>query len=212
MRQTRFFYLHGFASGPSSKKARFFRQRLAESGIGLEIPDLAQGDFEHLTMSGQLKVIEAMAGSAPAVLIGSSMGGYLAALYAASHPSVQRLLLLAPAFDLAARWPAVVGNQQASDWKSSRVMSLYHHGDACDRRLSYAIVEDGAQYEAYPDFTQPALIFHGRRDTTVPPEYSERFAREHRNVKLMLLDSDHELIDVLPAMWDESAQFLTEGR
>ena len=46
---SRIVYLHGFASGPSSRKARFFAERFAELGIGLEIPDLAQGDFARLT-------------------------------------------------------------------------------------------------------------------------------------------------------------------
>ena len=94
---SRFVYLHGFASGPSSQKARFFRERFAELGIGLEIPDLAEGRFEQLTISGQLGVMERAIGGDPATLIGSSMGGYLAALYAARHPEVEKLVLLAPA-------------------------------------------------------------------------------------------------------------------
>ena len=28
-------------------------------------------------------------------------------------------------------------------------------------RLSYQLIEDAAQYEDFPDFRQPALIFHG---------------------------------------------------
>ena len=82
---SRFVYLHGFASGPSSQKARFFRDRFAELGIGLEVPDLAEGKFEQLTISGQLAVMERVARDEPASFIGSSMGGYLAALYAARH-------------------------------------------------------------------------------------------------------------------------------
>jgi predicted esterase YcpF (UPF0227 family) len=34
-------YLHGFASGPASTKAQFFRTRFAERGVELAIPDLA---------------------------------------------------------------------------------------------------------------------------------------------------------------------------
>ena len=34
-------YLHGFASGPGSTKAQFFRAELAALGATLEIPDLA---------------------------------------------------------------------------------------------------------------------------------------------------------------------------
>src|SRR5258708_932895 len=102
-------YLHGFASSPQSKKARFFEARLADRGVPVEIPDLAAGDFEHLTLSGQLGVIERACGGDPVTLIGSSMGGYLAAIYAARHPEVERLILMAPAFCLARRWASVFG-------------------------------------------------------------------------------------------------------
>ncbi len=47
-------YLHGFASSPGSKKAGYFRERFAARGIELEIPDLAQGDFDRLTITRQL--------------------------------------------------------------------------------------------------------------------------------------------------------------
>ena len=88
----RILYLHGFASGPGSSKARFFRQRLEAAGGRVEIPDLAAGDFEHLTLTGQLAVIERAAGGEAVSLIGSSMGGYLAALYAQRHPETVRVV------------------------------------------------------------------------------------------------------------------------
>ena len=50
-------YLHGFASGPMSSKAQFFRRRFEELGIEMRIPDLSEGNFEQLTISGQLRVI-----------------------------------------------------------------------------------------------------------------------------------------------------------
>ena len=90
-------YLHGFASGPASKKATFFRRRIPS----LEIPDLAAGDFEHLSITSQIDVIDEMTVGESVSLIGSSMGGYLAALYAARRPeAVARLVLLAPALRL----------------------------------------------------------------------------------------------------------------
>jgi pimeloyl-ACP methyl ester carboxylesterase len=77
-------YLHGFASSPASRKARFFVEKLAGHGLALEALDLAP-DFEHLTISGQLAVIEKASGNDAVILIGSSLGGYLAALYASRH-------------------------------------------------------------------------------------------------------------------------------
>jgi len=37
---------------------------------------------------------------------------------------------------------------------------------------------------------------------------SERFAASHPNVKLRLLDSGHELMDVLDEMWQDTREFL----
>src|SRR5207247_4557034 len=70
------------SSDLGSTKAQFFRARLAQEGIALEIPDLAP-DFTHLTMTGMLGIVEAILARGPAVLLGSSLGGYLAALAAA---------------------------------------------------------------------------------------------------------------------------------
>jgi predicted esterase YcpF (UPF0227 family) len=92
-----FLYLHGFASGSRSSKALFLRERLSESGTELIVPELDGGDFEYLTVTKQLQIIENIAGERDVTLIGSSLGGYLASIYAGRHPSVKRLLLLAPA-------------------------------------------------------------------------------------------------------------------
>ncbi len=45
----RILYLHGFASGPFSTKARYFRDLLERAGARVDVPDLAAGDFENLT-------------------------------------------------------------------------------------------------------------------------------------------------------------------
>jgi pimeloyl-ACP methyl ester carboxylesterase len=195
-------YLHGFASGPASKKAVFFRQRLPS----LEIPDLAAGDFEHLSITSQMVVIDKLAAGEPVALVGSSMGGYLAALYAAGHPeAVARLVLLAPAFGFARSWAAA---PEAEAWRKTGFLEVYHYGEKRTRRLGYHLIEDALGYEDFPDFQQPALIFHGIHDTVVPPGLSSQFAATHPNARLRLLDSDHELLNVLDSIWKEAGPFL----
>jgi pimeloyl-ACP methyl ester carboxylesterase len=206
---SRIIYLHGFASGPESKKARFFRDRFAELGIEMDVPDLAEGDFEHLTITRQLKVIERACRDESATLIGSSMGGYLAALHAARHPEVEKLVLLAPAFSFVTRWPQTLGPAQLEEWKRTGLMKVYHYGENREMELSYDLLEDARFYEDYPNFHQTALIFHGKNDTVVPPGYSITFSQQHANTKLRLLDSDHQLVDVLEIMWAEVKEFLS---
>src|SRR4051812_10955419 len=153
-------YLHGFASGPQSRKAQFFHQRFAERGLSLEIPSLDEGDFEHLTITGQLKLLESLVNGQPVALVGSSMGGYVAALYAAHHPEVEKLVLLAPAFHFPKRWLARFEPEQAAAWKRHRKTPVFHYSEGRMRDIGYGLVEDAENHEPAPDVKQPTLIFH----------------------------------------------------
>lgn len=205
-----FVYLHGFASSPQSKKAQFFRSRLEALGHSLEAPDLSQGDFENLTLSGQLAVMDRVIAGRPAILIGSSLGGYLAALYAARHPEVERLLLLAPAFGFARRWAAALG-PQLEQWRTTGWLSVYHYGEQRMRRVSYCLIEDAGRYEDYPSVSQPVLVIHGLRDSVVRPEWSEEFTQQNPHARIVWVDSDHELVDALEEIWQHARDFLLGG-
>ena len=202
-------YLHGFASGPQSRKAQAFRNALLRAGVAeVEIPDLAAGDFEHLTISSQLGLLERELANEPVRLIGSSMGGYLAALYAARHAAVERLVLLAPAFQFPVRWAESAGPEKMRAWKESGWLEVYHYADQQARRVHYGLYEDALRYEPNPDFAQPARIYHGVNDGTVPIGYSREFAAEHPNAVLQELDSDHELLNVLDWIVADAVPFL----
>lgn len=203
---TRIVYLHGFASTPLSTKAQFFKRKF--EGTPFEIPRLDRGDFETLTVTGQLQVIDEAVHGGPVILMGSSLGGYLAALYASRHPNVERLVLLAPAFEFPARWRQRFSGGELEEWRKAGSRNFYHYGYKSDRPLGYRFVEDSVQYEDAPDFRQPALIFHGLRDDVVPAEVSRRYAAGHPNVQLRLVDSGHELTDVLDELGNETVMFL----
>lgn len=207
---TRVVYLHGFASSPHSSKAQFFRRKFAAVGVPMEIPILDEGRFEQLTVSGQLAVIERAVGEQPAILIGSSLGGYLAALYAARHHSqIERLVLLAPAFQFPRRWQERYSPEDWEKWKREGSAPIFHYGEGRELRLGYQFVEDADQYEDEPEFPQPALILHGQRDSVVPAWISSAYASRHPNIRLVLLESGHELTDVLEPMWRKISNFLS---
>ena len=71
-------------------------------------------------------------------------------------------------------------------------------------------MEDGAHYEPAPDFHQPALIVHGTHDTVVPARYSVEYARSHPNVTLRVVESGHELTDVLEELWRAGSRFYSK--
>ena len=203
----RIVYLHGFASSPASRKARHFVEKLTQNDIIVEALDLAP-DFGHLTITSQLSVMENAINHQPVALIGSSMGGYLAALYAARHPEVSRLVLLAPAFDFYAIWAEQLGSARLEEWRKNGTISVFHYGTGRDAPLDYQLMTDAKQYQPYPDFQQPCLLLHGLKDTVVPFENSARFAALHSNVSLVPVDSGHEMTDALDEIWNFSSTFL----
>lgn len=204
----KFIYLHGFASSPASRKARFFAEKLRASGAEVEVPALESEGFENLTVSGQLRVIESIAAGAPVRMLGSSMGGYLAALYASLHPEVEKLLLLAPAFGFAERWKLRLGEEQFLRWRDTGYMEVQHYATNTVQRVGFGLIRDGLQYPAEPAFSQPALIYHGLADDVVPVDFSRRFVAKFPNAILREKQSGHELTDVMAGIWDESKDFL----
>lgn len=206
---TRVVYLHGFASSPKSSKAQFFKQRLNEQGVEVEIPRLDGGNFEALTVTNQLRIIDEVIANQPAILFGSSLGGYLAALYAARHPHlIERLVLLAPAFEFPSRWRKRYSAKDLDRWKSEGSTPVFHYGENRMMRLGYQFMEDSSQYEDQPDARQPILIFHGTNDEVVPYIVSESFCVTHPRAQLVLLDAGHELTNVLNPMWEATQKFL----
>ena len=109
---TEFIYLHGFASGPGSQKACIFKDHFEKSRLSITIPDLQQGDFENLTLTKQISVVQSIIDGKPGVdfaLIGSSMGAYIAALLAETRKEIKALYLMAPGFNFLNRWMETMG-------------------------------------------------------------------------------------------------------
>jgi uncharacterized protein len=206
-----FLYLHGFASGPGSTKAQYFRTQLAAVGVELRIPDLAP-DFTNLTISSQLALVEAqLSVSTPAVLLGSSLGAYVAALVAARHPTrVAGLVLMAPAVGFAARWEARVGAEVMARWRATGTTNVYHYGRRREEPLAIGLLDDAYTYPAEPDPTCPTLILAGRHDEAVPLDAVTHFAHARPGREMISFDAGHELTEVLPALWQHTRAFLAK--
>jgi pimeloyl-ACP methyl ester carboxylesterase len=198
-------YLHGFASGPGSTKAVWFRERFATIGRDLIIPDLAP-DFGSMTITSQLAVVEALP---PGVLIGSSMGGYLAALAAERRPErVSAIVMLAPAMGFLARWEAGLGPEGVAEWRAEGSMPVWHYGLDREEPLGIGFLDDARRWPELPDPRCPTLILAGRHDDTVALADVERFAHARAGRDLVVYDDGHELLDVLEPMWARITEFL----
>ena len=206
------FYLHGFASSPSSTKVGYFRDRFREHGIGLRCPDLNEPEFAALTLTRMLDQLGAelamMAGAA--TLIGSSLGGTLAILAAAKYPGkVDRLVLLAPAVMFAKPGHHLLPPERVDEWRRRGALPFFHFAYEQQRDLNFTFYEDSLRHDAFhAAFAQPTLIFQGLHDASVDHRTVEAFARSRANVTLSLLDDDHQLIASLPRMWTDIRAFL----
>jgi pimeloyl-ACP methyl ester carboxylesterase len=206
---TRLAYLHGFASGPGSTKAQFLRARLAEQGRELAVPDLAP-DFTHVTIGSMLGIVDALLDVAPTLLIGSSLGAYVAALAAARRSErVPALVLMAPAFDFADRWERRIGPAALAAWRRDGTTNVLHYGRNREEPLSIALLDEALLHPADPDPVCPTLVLHGRHDDTVPLAVAEAFVARRRHLReLVVYDAGHELTDVLDEIWRETTKFL----
>lgn len=204
-------YLHGFASGPSSKKARVLAERFGALGVTLATPDLTPGadGFERSSPSSMLAVAEAAldAAAPPHALVGSSLGGYLSAVAASRDPSIERLVLLAPAFRLFERWEARLTAAELEEWRT-RGREVDHFASGRRRRLGWQFHEDARGWPAFPEVRVPTLCFAGRRDEAVPLADIEAFVERTPTARLVVLEDGHELVDSLEVIFEEARAFL----
>jgi pimeloyl-ACP methyl ester carboxylesterase len=91
MKPTRVF-IHGLESSSMGTKGVFFRDKY---------PDMIIEDFVGTFKDRMEKLNKILSGKAPLILVGSSYGGLMAAVYAFNNEkSIKKLILLAPALDI----------------------------------------------------------------------------------------------------------------
>jgi pimeloyl-ACP methyl ester carboxylesterase len=207
------FYLHGFASSARSSKAAFFASRLSALGVTVHVPDFNEPDFSTLTITRMIdQVGEGIAslGAEPVVLMGSSLGAFVAVQTALKHPErVNRMVLLAPALDFGRNRLDNLGDRGVDEWERTKTLDVFHYGFGRVMPIHYELYTDACRYDCLT--AQPAMpiqVFQGRRDTAVDPEAVERWAGLQPNIELHMLDDDHQLLGSLEYIWGETRRFL----
>ena len=211
--QTVFVYCHGFASSPGSKKATAFAKQFRERDIELVVPDLEAGDFRSLTLSRQVAKIHRVLDTFSEHrfgLIGSSMGGNLAALVAQLRDEVSGLYLMCPGFNFLRRWQYRIAKEYPDSDGMPDMISVYHYRYGRDMELSTGLFEDARTWDALPlDRRVPTRIVHGVGDETVPIQQSRDFVAAHPWASLVELDSDHGLLSHIDWIVADCLQFFT---
>ena len=218
---THVFYLHGFASSAQSSKARFFADRLSPLGLALHCPDLNEPDFSTLTVTRMIaRVDQAIAAlpPAPVVLVGSSLGAFVAWHLAAraaaqSGPrAIARLVLLAPALEFGANRMRELGDEALQRWKDAGWLEFFHYAYGEPRRVHYELYEDARRYiSTRASVRAPTLVFQGSRDALVDPAMVKAFVAARPSMTLCELADDHQLLSSLDEIWRQTARFLDLG-
>ena len=149
------------------------------------------------------KAIDALSG--PIVLIGSSLGAFVAVQVALKHPArVDRLVLLAPALDFGGNRMRSLGDAGIEEWKRTGKLDVFHYGYGRMMPVHYELYADARRYDCVDAaLAMPIQVFQGRRDDAVDPDVVERWSRARPNVELHMLDDDHQLTASVGYIWDE---------
>lgn len=202
-------FLCGFKSDMSGTKAQMLDDYARRSGQAFVRFDyfghgLSSGDFERGTIGrwrdDALAVLDA-ATDGPQILIGSSMGGWIAMLAALARPDrVAGLVLIAPAFDFVSRLmePSLSENARAAIARDGRwvVPSDY---DPRGYAITRGLLDDGKRHELLPGpivFDRPVRVLQGMEDPDVPWRHALACveAIDGGDVRLILVkDGDHRL-------------------
>jgi hypothetical protein len=210
------FYLHGFASSARSSKAEFLASRLAGAGMALHVPDLNEPDFSTITTTRMIANVRAGIAAlppAPVVLIGSSLGAFVAWHAAAQAQRdgvpVAKLILLAPALDFGTRRMTGLSGEQFAAWERTGWHRFLHHAYGDERPVHFELYRDAQRLDSRSvEVDAPGLVFMGRRDAIVSPSMVESFCAACPGLRLVWLDDEHQLAGSLDVIWREMSAFL----
>jgi predicted esterase YcpF (UPF0227 family) len=173
-KSTKIFYIHGYQSSPQAQKAVVFNRKLNATAIqyrkGATAIQYRKGEPQHLVISECLTNIhQSIQHEKNVTLIGSSLGGFLAAKTALHHSNIKKIFLLNPAII-----PPSTNLDDQTD-VPKRILK-----DMCDTNLFEKRI--------------PAkiIIIRGTQDTVVPDKWIIEFAKAQQ-APVIFLDDDHRL-------------------
>ncbi len=208
----RVLYLHGFASGPRSRKGVAVDERLTSRGIEVERLDLRVPSFERLDFGAMMTRTRAAIGGPDdrVIVIGSSLGGLTAARVAESDERVVAMVLLAPALRFAERWRQKLGDEGWRRWMDEGWLEVHDHTTNAGARVHADFARSVLPHDpGLPAIRVPTLVLHGVVDDVVPVELSRELAAGAPLVRLVELPDGHDLLATLPRILDEIEAFVT---
>lgn len=206
--QPRFVWLSGFKSDMQGSKVLALEAWAKERGYGFLAFDYSghgasEGDFVDGTIGAwredTLAAIDELT-QGPQILVGSSMGGWMALLAAMARPErIKGMVLIAPAPDFTEKlmWPELLPEEQ----KEILQNGIYYQPSDYDEPLplTQILFEEARNWQildAPIKFSGPVRILQGLQDEPVPWQHAQRLVETLSTDDLtftLIKDGDHRL-------------------
>ncbi|MDZ4853797.1 MAG: alpha/beta fold hydrolase [Nitrospirota bacterium] len=204
-------FITGFLSKRWGNKSKALAQWCDEKGWGFCCYDVrgfgdSEGRFTDYTLSDWIAdaraVLDLIKSGPPITIVGNSFGGWIAWMMAQEFAAVEKLLLIAPAFDAIGVRAKEIPAERRARWHKTGWMPWDDDPLHKDWPLSWKWVEESEAYWS-KRFSQlrrvQTTLLHGLQDRTIHPRVSWQFVDEllvrdpEYPVELLLKIGDHRL-------------------
>ena len=203
---TTIFFFGGYSSDMTGTKATALNNWTESNGINYLRFDYSghgqsSGDFGRGTLSkwlSEAKFFFEKFKSKKNIIIGSSMGGWIALLTALKNIDVNGLIGIASAPDFTKNEWDRLSETEKEEFKSNGSI-LFPDDDYGDYEVFYEFVKDGFQHEILNDkieITCPVRLLHGKLDKVITYNVSEKIIEQLSTSDKSLTiieDGDHNL-------------------
>ena len=204
-------FITGFLSKRWGNKSKALAQWCEEQGWGFCCYDVrgfgdSEGRFIDYTLSDWIAdartVVTMLKAGPPITIVGNSLGGWIAWLTAQEREQVERLILIAPAFNMMGLRAQSISTERCHEWRTAGWMPWDDEPAHRDYPISWKWVEESEAYwKTSFDRLRPVktTILHGLQDSVILPQGSSRFVEQllardpSFPVELDLIEGDHRL-------------------
>ncbi len=204
-------FITGFLSKRWGNKSKALAQWCEEKGWGFCCYDVrgfgeSEGTFTDYTLSDWIAdarlVLNMLRDGPPITIVGNSLGGWIAWMMAQEYSTVEKLILIAPAFDGMGVRAREISADRRKRWHDTGWMPWDDDPVHKDWLLSWKWVEESEAYwKTSFDRLRPVhtAILHGQQDNVILPSGSSQFVEQLRSltpsfpVELNLVPGDHRL-------------------
>jgi pimeloyl-ACP methyl ester carboxylesterase len=210
-RDRQILFITGFLSKRRGNKSKALAQWCEEKDWGFCCYDVrgfggSEGTFADYTLSDWIAdahaVISTLKNGPRLTIVGNSLGGWIAWLMAQEFGQVERLVLIAPAFNMMGLRAQSIPTARRQAWHTVGWMPWDDDPAHKDWPLSWKWVEESEAYwKTSFDRLRPVstAILHGQEDSVILPQGSSQFVEQLGSlapsfpVELHLVPGDHRL-------------------